>query len=102
MPIELPPSKSLERIVPVVKDEIKKAVHAYILDQFLPGEDPNELQDQTPLITGGILDSITTLRLVDFLEQSFNIVVAAHEAGRDNLDSIERIADFVSRKTTTS
>ncbi len=56
-------------------DEIRQAVHGYILKQFLPGEDPSELTDQTPLITGGILDSIRTLKLVVFLEDRFDVDV---------------------------
>ena len=52
-------------------EEIAKAVHGFILSEFLPGEDPAELTEGTPLITGGILDSITTLKLVVFLEERF-------------------------------
>ena len=55
--------------------EIREAVHAYILRHFLPGEDPDELTDQTPLITGGILDSIRTLKLVVFLEDTFGVTM---------------------------
>jgi len=35
----------------------------FVLTEFLPGEDPNELKDDTPLITGGIL-GIIAMRLV--------------------------------------
>ena len=52
----------------------------FILQEFLPGEDPNELTESTPLITGGILDSIATLKLVMFLEEQFGITLQAHEA----------------------
>ena len=52
-------------------DEIKSVVRDYILREFLPGEEPGELTDRTPLITGGILDSISTLKLVVFLEEQF-------------------------------
>jgi acyl carrier protein len=79
-------------------DQIEKTVHDYILDEFLPGEDPAELTPQTPLITGGILDSISTLKLVVFLEDRFGVTVEAHEAGVDHLDSIERIIKLVERK----
>ena len=79
-------------------DEIRQAVHGYILQQFLPGEDPAELTDQTPLITGGILDSIRTLKLVIFLEDRFNVTVEAHEAGVDNLDSLGQITSLIARK----
>lgn len=79
-------------------EEIRQAVHAYILAQFLPGEDPDELTDQTPLITGGILDSIRTLKLVVFLEDRFGVPIEAHEAGIDNLDSVGQIARLIAGK----
>lgn len=77
---------------------IKAAVKAYILDEFLPGEDPDELADDTPLITGGVLDSISTLKLVGFLEERFDVVLEAHEAGPDHLDTLDRIAELVASK----
>ena len=79
-------------------DEIATAVQEFILREFLPGEDPSELTDRTPLITGGILDSISTLKLVVFLEERFGVTVEAHEAGVDNLDTVGEIARLVSRK----
>ena len=79
-------------------EEIAKAVHGYILTEFLPGEDPAELTEETPLITGGILDSITTLKLVVFLEERFGIIVEAHEAGVEHLDSIGQITRLVAEK----
>jgi acyl carrier protein len=79
-------------------EEIRRQVSDYILAHFLPGEDPSELTEATPLITGGILDSIATLKLVVFLEDRFGITVEAHEAGVENLDSVARIADLIARK----
>ncbi len=79
-------------------EDIEKAIHSYILNEFLPGEDPNELTERTPLITGGILDSITTLKLVVFLEEHFGIIVEAHEAGVEHLDSIHQIAELIAEK----
>lgn len=78
--------------------EIENDVHAFILNEFLPGEDPSELTDVTPLITGGILDSITTLKLVVYLEEHFGITVEAHEAGVEHLDSIRQIVELVAEK----
>jgi acyl carrier protein len=79
-------------------DEIRQAVQDYILSEFLTGEDPAELTDATPLITGGILDSISTLKLVVFLEERFGVIVEAHEADVDNLDSVGRIARLIESK----
>jgi acyl carrier protein len=79
-------------------DETKQAVKEFVLREFLPGEDPNELQDDTPLITGGILDSIATLKLVAFLEEQFGIAIAAHEADVDHLNTLNDIASLVASK----
>jgi acyl carrier protein len=79
--------------------EIEKVVRDYVLREFLPGEDPGELTAETPLITGGILDSISTLKLVVFLEERFGITVEAHEAGVEHLDSVGQIARLIGEKT---
>jgi acyl carrier protein len=79
-------------------EEITQLVHQFILREFLPGEDPSDLTDRTPLITGGILDSITTLKLVTFLEDFFGITIEAYEAGVDHLDTIHQIAALVAEK----
>ncbi|HEU4364911.1 MAG TPA: acyl carrier protein [Candidatus Krumholzibacteria bacterium] len=77
---------------------IHDRVKAYILTEFLPGEDPDELADDTPLMTTGILDSLATLKLVTFLEQEFDIAVEAHEADAENLDTLDLIVALVAGK----
>jgi acyl carrier protein len=79
-------------------ENVQQIVRDYILREFLPGEDPSELTDATPLITGGILDSISTLKLVVFLEERFSVIVEAHEAGVENLDTVGEIARLISDK----
>ncbi|MHC5540616.1 ornithine lipid biosynthesis acyl carrier protein [Singulisphaera rosea] len=79
-------------------NDIQTAVHHFILSEFLPGEDPSELTGETPLITGGILDSISTLKLVNFLEDHFGVTIEAYEAGVDHLDSIGEIARLIAEK----
>ena len=77
---------------------IEQSIKSYILTEFLPGEDPASLTDVTPLITTGIVDSIATLKLVDFLEKTFAISVAAHETDAEHIDTVERIARLVRDK----
>lgn len=77
---------------------IKTSVKSYILDEFLPGEDPDELADDTPLITGGVLDSLATLKLVAFLEETFHVSIEAHEVDTENLNTLDDIAALVSAK----
>ena len=77
---------------------IHDTVKSFILTEFLPDEDPDALEDSTPLITTGILDSIATLKLVAFLEQQFGIQIQAHEAGVDHLNTLSDIARLVASK----
>jgi acyl carrier protein len=82
----------------IAMEDIDKVVHQFILREFLPGEDPDDLTNRTPLITGGILDSISTLKLVVFLEEHFGITIEAYEAGVEHLDSIGQISSLISKK----
>jgi acyl carrier protein len=79
-------------------DPIQNSVKSYILEEFLPTANPSELTATTPLISGGILDSLATIRLVAFLEEQFGITLAPHEAGLDYLDTLDQIAALVNRK----
>ena len=54
--------------------------------------------DDTPLRTGGILDSTALLQLVGMVEEKFGIEVSAYDAGIENFDRINDIAAFVERK----
>ena len=78
--------------------DIKDQLRAYILSEFLPGESPQNLKDDTPLRTSGILDSLATLNLVNFVETTFEIELEARETGVENFDRIEDIAALVTRK----
>lgn len=80
-------------------NDIAQIVKTHILDEFLPGEDPSQLTETTPLISTGILDSLATLKLVAFLEERFKISIGAHEADSENLETIERIARLVASKS---
>jgi acyl carrier protein len=84
--------------IDLVTEELTATIRDYILREFLPGEDPDELKPTTALITGGILDSISTLKLVVFLEEHFGISIEAYEAGVEHLDSIDQISRLVATK----
>jgi len=80
------------------KKEIGQAIKRYILDEFLPGEDPEALTDETPLITGGILDSLATVNLVLFVEGRFRIQIEAHETTIDYFNTISDIEQLIHSK----
>lgn len=78
--------------------DVEYAVKQFVLKEFLPGEDPSELTSSTPLITGGILDSLATMKLVMFLEERYGVRFQAHEVDADHLDTVADIARLVETK----
>jgi acyl carrier protein len=78
--------------------EIQEVVKRFILEAFLPGEDPEELTAETELLSSGVLDSVATLRLVTFLEERFGIQVQGHETDEEHLGTLVSITDLVASK----
>ena len=79
-------------------DTIKQNIKNYIMAEFLPEENPDELTDTTPLISGGILDSIATLKLVMYVEEKYGINLEPHEVDKENLDTLELITRLLRAK----
>ena len=80
------------------QETIKATVENFILNEFLPGEDPAALTDTTALVTTGILDSIALLKAVTFLENQFGITIEPHEAVVENLNTLSDITRLVISK----
>lgn len=78
-------------------DAVKNQIREFIVREYLPGEDPSNLGDDMPLRTSGILDSMSTLALVSFVEKTWNIEVEPHEAS-DSFDCINDIAALIEQK----
>ena len=79
------------------REAVSEAIFNYIREEILPGN-PDAVAIDTPLLASGILDSISALQMVDFLEKKFSIEFQAHEVDQDNLSSIETLTSFVLSK----
>jgi acyl carrier protein len=77
--------------------EIKSRVRAFIATNFYVPQ-PSDLSDDGSLIDQGILDSTGVLEIIGFLEDSFGISVEEIDMVAENLDSVDRITQFVARK----
>ena len=82
-------------------DAITQTIKHFIMEEFLPGENPDELTATTPLISGGILDSIATLKLVMFMEEKYGVNFEPHEVDKEHLDNLDSIVKLVQSKNPT-
>jgi len=77
--------------------EIKDKARAFIVENFLYGNDGN-LKDETSFLEGGILDSTGVLELVSFLEETFSIHVEGDDLVPENLDSLNNLQAYVEKR----
>jgi len=68
----------------------------YINEQIL--SEKTELDVNTSLISSGLVDSINTLKLVEHIEDTYNVELEANEVTAENLDTIEKIISLIDRK----
>ncbi|MDD2583256.1 MAG: acyl carrier protein [Desulfuromonadaceae bacterium] len=77
-------------------DAIKKAIRAYIIDNFMFGDDRG-LDDSMSFLENGIIDSTGILEMVTFLEEKFSIKISDEDLLPENLESVEKMGMFVLR-----
>lgn len=82
----------------VLKQEIRK----FIVDNFYYGQDDAGLTDGASFLENGIIDSTGVLELVSFIQEQYKIRVSDDELVPENLDSLDNISQFVSRKRTNA
>jgi acyl carrier protein len=76
---------------------MKQQLRQFIVENFYVS-DPSEIRDDTLLVTTGVIDSTGMLEMIAYLEETFGIAIADHEMTPENLESIDRMVAFVSRK----
>jgi len=79
--------------------EIKQRVNQFFLDDILREDNGFELQDTSNLIEGGIIDSLGIMKLLSFIEQTFQIQISNDELVPENFETIERICALITDKT---
>jgi len=74
--------------------EIKAEILEYIKDEYLDDEE-EEIGYDTPLISGGIVDSFSMVSLKRYLENKFQIKIPDAKASADTFDSVNKIVGLL-------
>ncbi|HOE14654.1 MAG TPA: acyl carrier protein [Candidatus Saccharicenans sp.] len=75
-------------------DELKEVIKNYVASEYLePDSDP--IDYDTPLISGGIVDSFSMVSLKRFLENKYHIQIPDDKATPEAFDSVNKIAELV-------
>jgi acyl carrier protein len=80
------------------KNGIRTELRKFISERFLPFTSLDSFLDQDSFLEKGIIDSTGILELLEFIEEKFEIKVEDEEVVPDNLDSLKKLTDFITRK----
>jgi acyl carrier protein len=78
-------------------DELKTVIRDYVVKEYLEEGDDRTVDEETPLISGGIVDSFSMVSLKRFLEKRYQIRIPDEQATPDAFDTVSRIAGLVER-----
>jgi len=74
----------------------KEDLIEYIVDEYV--EDDTEIGDETPLISGGVIDSFSIVSLKTWLEKKENITIPDDMGTADNFETVTKILALVEQR----
>lgn len=74
-------------------EEMKEIIRNYVIKEYV--EDDTEIGYDTPLISGGIVDSFSMVSLKRFLENKYKISIPDDKATPEVFDSVNKIVKLV-------
>jgi D-alanine--poly(phosphoribitol) ligase subunit 2 len=83
----------------VNRDDLEASILAFLRDELRI--DTSEIQRDTELVSGGVVDSTDLVRLATRLERNLDIEIPDQDISADNFDSIEMIIKYVSGKLSS-
>ena len=74
---------------------MESVINDYISREIVQDQAVLPLSNDTSLLTGGILDSLSLLRLVVFLQERFQLTVDETDLLPENFDSVDAICAYL-------
>ncbi len=75
-------------------NEMQEEILEYVREEYLEDDD-DEINVDTPLISGGIVDSFSMVSLKRFLENKYGISIPDEKATPDAFDTVNSICNLV-------
>jgi acyl carrier protein len=78
-------------------DSNQAAIIKYIQENLLSKKGEIELSPEDDLLGSGLLDSMGVMRLVGFVEETFNIKIPAEDIVIENFMDVKSITNYIER-----
>lgn len=77
-----------------------RAIKKFIIEEFMPDVPIEQLETDYDLLAGGVIDSLGLLRVIVWLEDTFQIPLDDAEIAPDNFRSVEAIHTVIENART--
>ncbi|MBT3243020.1 MAG: acyl carrier protein [Bacteroidetes bacterium] len=74
-------------------EEMKEVILEYVIEEY--AEEDDDVNFDTPLISGGLVDSFSMVSLKRFLEVKYKISIPDEKATPEAFDNVNKITDLV-------
>ncbi len=74
-----------------MSDDIKKMIVDYVKKEYLDEDSDQEIDENTKLISNGIVDSFSMVSLKTFIEKKFQIKIPDEKATPEAFDSVNNM-----------
>ncbi len=77
--------------------DMHEAIKEYVIDEYIDEDDDIEVENDTPLISSGIVDSFSMVSLKAFVEKKYGISLPDSEATPEAFDTVDAIVTLVKK-----
>jgi acyl carrier protein len=86
----------------MANEEIVDQITIFIRESFLDGDPLGELNEKTPLLEWGVLNSINIVRLISFIRDEFDMIVPPSKINAQGFRNIRSISALVAEQVVPS
>ena len=77
----------------------EQRIKAYICEKLAPDIDPITLPTDIDLLSSGVIDSLSLVRLVVWIEEEYDILMGDIDIAPEDFSTVEMINVFIKRHT---
>jgi len=81
--------------------DIKKAVREFMIEELRDEGFDENFDDDESLIESFILDSLSILTLISFMDENFGIIPENEEIDPEKFETVNKIGEFIRSKLET-
>ena len=78
--------------------DIKKSIREFFMEELSDNGFHENVHDDQSLIQAGIMDSLSILKMISFIDEKFGIIPTEDELDPENFDTINHIQKFIQEK----